>query len=60
MGEPLGNGSEQSRYWAAIRVADAIAFLAVVGWETASADLGDTITLGQRAAERLAAWRAGR
>ncbi|MCU7725950.1 hypothetical protein ODJ79_19665 [Actinoplanes sp. KI2] len=58
MGEPLGDGSEQSMFWAAIRVANAIAFLTVMGWETASADLGDTITLGQRAADRLAAWRA--
>jgi hypothetical protein len=60
MGEPLGNGSEQVMYWAAIRVADAIAFLTVMGWETASADLGDTITLGGRAADRLAAWLAAR
>jgi hypothetical protein len=57
-GEPLGDGSEQIMYWAAIRVGDAIAFLTVLGWENASADLGDTITLGRRAADRLAAWLA--
>jgi hypothetical protein len=57
LGEPRGDGSEQSLYWAAIRVGDSVAFLTVMGWECTSADLGDTITLGQRAAERLAAWR---
>jgi hypothetical protein len=59
LGEPRGDGSEQSMYWAAVRVGDAITFLTVVGWECASADLADTITLGQRAAQRLAAWRSG-
>jgi hypothetical protein len=58
LGEPLGDGSLQSMYWAAVRVGDAITFLTVMGWECASADLGDTITLGRRAAGRLAAWRA--
>jgi len=57
LGEPRGDGSSQSMYWAVARVGDAIAFLAVVGWECTSADLGDTVTLGQRAVERLAAWR---
>jgi hypothetical protein len=58
LGEPRGDGSSQSMYWVAVRVGDAIAFLTVAGWECTSADLGDTITLGQRAAERLAAWRS--
>ena len=58
VGEPRGDGSSQSMYWAAVRVGDAVAFLAVVGWECTSADLGDAVTLGQRAASRLAAWRS--
>jgi len=57
LGKPRGDGSAQSMYWAAVRVRDAIAFLTVLGWECASADRGDAITLGQRAARRLAAWR---
>lgn len=58
LGEPRGDGSTQSMYWAAVRAGDAIAFLTVIGWECTSADRADAVTLGQRAAERLAAWRA--
>jgi hypothetical protein len=57
-GDPLDDGSEQSMFWAVARVGDAIAFLAVIGWECSSADFGDTIALGRKAAARLAAWRA--
>ncbi|MFI5893731.1 hypothetical protein ACIA5D_26870 [Actinoplanes sp. NPDC051513] len=57
-GNPAGDGSVQSRFCAVVRVGDAIAFLAVVGWESSSADRGDTVALGRKAAERLAAWRA--
>ena len=57
-GDPAGDGSVQRMYWAVLRVGDAIAFLAVVGWEGCSADLGDTVALGTKAAQRLADWRA--
>jgi hypothetical protein len=57
-GNPRGDGSQQSMFWAVVRVADAIAFLAVLGWEGCSAELGDAVTLGTKAAGRIAAWRA--
>jgi hypothetical protein len=56
-GDPLGDGSLRSMFWAAVRVGDAIAFLAVAGWEGCSAELGDAVALGAKAAARLSAWK---
>ncbi|WP_433367885.1 hypothetical protein ACQPZX_40485 [Actinoplanes sp. CA-142083] len=56
-GNPVGDGSTQSKFCAVVRVGDAIAFLAVLGWESTSADRGDAVALGRKAAERLAAWK---
>ena len=55
-GNPIEDGSEQSMFWAAVRLGDVIAFLAVIGWECSSADFGDTVSLGRKASGRLAAW----
>jgi hypothetical protein len=56
-GDPLGDGSVQSVFWAVARVGDAIAFVGNAGWESCSAEEAETVTLGRRAAQRLAAWR---
>jgi hypothetical protein len=56
-GEPTGDGRLHYRYWAAVRVGDSVAFVANSGWETASAERGDTVHLGRRAGYRLDAWR---
>jgi hypothetical protein len=56
-GDPRGDGSLQSTFWAVARIGDAIAFVSNTGWESCSAEQADTLTLGQRAAQRLAAWR---
>ncbi|MEV6631985.1 hypothetical protein AB0M54_14655 [Actinoplanes sp. NPDC051470] len=56
-GEPTGDGTLHRRFWAAVRVGDSVAFVANSGWETASADRGDTAYLGSRAGFRLDAWR---
>lgn len=59
-GEPVGNGSRHTIYFAAVRQGDAIAFLSDNGWETASADQADTTHLTERAAARLKSWRPNR
>jgi hypothetical protein len=56
-GVPAGDGSLHKIYFAAVRVDDAVAFIADTGWESASADRADTTHLAKRAATRLAAWR---
>jgi hypothetical protein len=55
-GNPVGDGSLQSKFCAIVRVGDAIAFLAVLGWESTSADRGDAVALARKAADRVAAW----
>ncbi|MFG1603665.1 hypothetical protein [Actinoplanes sp. NPDC049265] len=56
-GLPAGDGSLHKIYFAAVRVNDAVAFIADTGWESASADRTDTTHLAKRAATRLASWR---
>jgi hypothetical protein len=56
-GEPVGGGSRHHLFWAAVRVDDSVTFVSNTGWESISAERGDTEQLGRRAATRLAAWR---
>jgi hypothetical protein len=56
-GTPLGGGKVHSLLWVAVRSGDSVAFVTDSGWESASADKDDAITLGRNAAKRLAAWR---
>jgi hypothetical protein len=56
-GKPVGDGSLHHLYWAVVRAGDAVAFVTNAGWESGSADRGDTVLLGKRAAARLTAWR---
>ncbi|GIM94045.1 hypothetical protein Ato02nite_058380 [Paractinoplanes toevensis] len=55
-GEPVA-GQVHSLFWAAVRQGDTIAFVSNTGWESGSAEKGDTVTLGTRAAARIKAWR---
>ena len=57
VGEALGDGTEQQRFWAVTRVGDAVAVVTNEGWECCSADQGDTVLLARRATQRLEAWR---
>ncbi|MFG1609589.1 hypothetical protein [Actinoplanes sp. NPDC049265] len=56
-GEPTGDGSLHHRYFSAVRVGDAVAFVVTSGWENLSADRGDAVHLGRRSGYRLDAWR---
>jgi hypothetical protein len=56
-GSALDDGSQHYLYWSVVRVADAVAFVSNTGWESGSAQRGDTEQLGRKAAARLAAWR---
>lgn len=56
-GDSLDDGSEQSTFLAVARVGDAVTLVTNEGWETGSADQGDTVLLAQRATHRLASWR---
>lgn len=55
-GEPI-EGELHHLFWAAVRHGDTIVFLSNTGWESASADRADTVTLATRTAARLSEWR---
>lgn len=55
-GEPVP-GRTSSLFWAAVRHGDTIAFVSNTGWESVGAEKADTVTLGTRAAARVARWR---